>query len=168
MNRRLAWKFVCCCSGPFSAAQIAAATGMSCEQSKQFVRYLMNLGRLERNWVGRDGLTHTYRLLDKSPLPAANRRNKRPVALQRVWNSCRMLKVFSEDEVIATSMVSERTASRYIQKLFKARLLRIIQDEELGQLYRVSVDVGASHPEVKVDGVYAPSRQTFYPYREGV
>ena len=168
MNRRLAWKFVCCCTGPFSAAQIAEATGMNCEQAKQFIRYLMNLGRLERQWTGRDGLTHQYRLLDKSPLPAANRRQKRPLALQRVWNSCRMLKVFSEDEVVATSMVAEKTASRYIRSLFKARLLRLVHDEELGPLYRVSVDVGASHPEVKPDGVYAPSRGTFYPYREGV
>lgn len=166
MTHREAWQFMLTSRNPVSAKMIADATGMATESAKAFIRKLQAQGRLQRVWVGRDSLTHTYRVIDRSPLPAANRKLKRPPAAQRIWNSCRMLRTFSADEVVATAQVAESTVMRFIRGMQKANLLKTMADPDLGQLYRVAFDLGSKPPVIQADGVYVPSRDKLYGFKE--
>ncbi|WKE64363.1 hypothetical protein PVT67_11805 [Gallaecimonas kandeliae] len=169
-KRQDAWRFVCCCfkaGDSFSVEQIAAATEMHTENAKAFIRKLVQHGRVERTWQGRCSLTHRYRLLDDKPLPhQQTRKQLRPNARQRAWNSCRMLRTFRPEEITATSGVASSTVRRYLRALERARILRRIHDTEVGELLRLNLDLGAKPPEPRLDGVYAPSRDRFYPYKE--
>lgn len=174
VKRRLAWRFLCICKAnntDFSAQQVAAATEMNTASSRRFLRQLLRQGRLEVVWEGRCGLTHRYRLLDSSPLPLYQRsqRRKRPLVRQRIWNSCRILRNFSDVEVAATAQASLITTQRYLAALERCRLLRRLAVEgSANRHYRLNVDLGYESPEPGTDGVYAPSRQQFYPYKEAV
>lgn len=170
-KRRLAWQFLCLCHArehDFSAEQVAQAVGMNSENARIFLGLLNKAGRLERVWEGRCALTHRYRLLDVSPLPLFQRkqRRKQPLVHQRIWNSVRILRMFTVAEVAATARASEITTRRYLRALERSRLLRVVNREEGRVLYRLNLDSGIEPPQVQRSGVYVPSRQQLYPYRE--
>lgn len=170
VKRRLAWRFLCICKregADFSAVQVAEATEMNTGSARRFLRQLLRQGRLEVVWEGRCGLTHRYRLQDDSPLPLFQRkqRRKQPLVQQRIWNSCRILRTFSDVEVAATARASLITTRRYLSALERSRLLRRLATEGSARHYRLNVDLGFESPELRTDGVYAPSRQQLYPYK---
>lgn len=173
VKRRLAWRFLCICKHngtDFNAVQVAAAAEMNTEPARRFLRQLQRQGRLNRVWEGRCGLTHRYELKDDSPLELFKRktRRKQPLVQQRIWNSCRILRKFSDVEIAATARASLITTRRYLSALEKARLLRKQPVAGGGRHYRLNVDVGVESPQPGNDGIYAPSRQEFYPYKEEV
>jgi hypothetical protein len=168
-GRRLAWRFMCCCRGSnsdFSAQQIADATEMSRHRAAAFLRQLFKEGRLEVTWHGRSSATNRYRLIDASPLAEKTHKPKRAKAMQRVWNSCRIMRAFTLDDVIATAQVAHSTAKRYVKSLQRAGLIRVRGTEHGITIYRLNVDCGQAAPELTPDGIFAPTRRTFYPYRE--
>ena len=170
-KRRVAWQFLRLCydrGSDFSAEQVAEAVGMNSENARVFLAQLNRAGRLERVRQGRTALTHRYRLLDASPLPLyqPKQRRKQPLVHQRIWNSVRILRMFTVAEVAATARASEITTRRYLRALERSRLLRELRTDDGRQLYRLNVDTGSESPRVERGGVYAPGRQQLYPYRE--
>jgi hypothetical protein len=170
-KRRLAWQFLRLCfdrGSDFSAEQVAEAVGMTGERARAFMTQLNHLGRLERVWEGRTALTHRYRLLDASPLPLFKRKQprKQPRVHQRIWNSVRILRMFTVAEVAATARASEITTRSYVRALERSRLLRVVSKEEGRVVYRLNLDAGSEPPQVQQSGVYAPGRAQLYPYRE--
>ena len=166
-KRRLAWRFACL-SGRFTPRQMADAASMPVETVKLFIRQLCKSNRVELVKKGDERSADLYRILDESPLPTPKRRKKRPNAKQRIWNSCRMLKVFTLDQLVATADVNETVVKRTVKRLFRAKILRTVHDADFGEMYRLNVDLGVLPPEDQKDGLFAPSRQTFYPYLEDV
>lgn len=170
-KRHLAWQFLRLCyerGHDFSAEQVAEAVGMTGERARAFMTQLNHLERLERVWEGRTALTHRYRLKDASPLPLyqPKKRRKQPLVHQRIWNSVRILRMFTVAEVAATARASEITTRRYLRALERSRLLRVMSKEEGRVVYRLNLDAGSEPPQVQRSGVYVAARAQLYPFRE--
>ncbi|UTW14506.1 hypothetical protein [Marinobacterium rhizophilum] len=185
--RRKAWKWIIesreslpAGARSFSAQQMAAATGLNLHTAKRFLSFLLEKRRLKVWRYGRGPLPTLYYLLDATPLvfdqPGARagyrvRTSRKPnTARQRIWNSCRILRTFTLNEVSATAQTAYVTCSAYIKRLERAGLVRKIkrhaaQDGEFA-IFRLNVDAGHPHPVVRNDGVFCPARNTLYPYKE--
>ncbi len=167
----------------FTARQVAEATGMNIHTAKRFIQFLREKGRIKINRHGCGPRPTTYRLIDNSPLvfehPGARagyrvktrRTHKRTTARQRIWNSCRILRVFTLQELAATAQAAYGTCGGYIKPLEKAGMVRKVkrhaaQPGELA-LFRLNIDAGPEHPIVRDDGLYCPSIDTLYPYKQG-
>lgn len=168
--RHSAWLFMCCCRNrkvSFSAEQVADASGMPKCLANRFLRDLYREGRLTLEWKGRTGLTNRYWLNDDSPLKRQSQFAKIK-ASQRIWNSCRIMRNFSIEEIMVTARVARSTVKRYLNALQRAGLIRIRAVEEEMVIYHLNVDCGALAPELIDDGIYAPTKSKFYPYREAL
>lgn len=160
---------MCCCRNrkvTFSAEQVADAAEMTKSRANAFLRQLFKEGRLAIDWEGRTNLTNRYHLIDDSPIVIKRRRLPRAKAKQRVWNSCRIMRNFTLNDIIVTAQVAESTARRYLYALKRCKLVRERKAEDGTVIYRLNYDCGQAAPEMIEDGVYAPSRECFYPYQE--
>lgn len=165
----------------FTARDVAEVTGMNIHTAKRFIQFLREKGRIKTSRRGSGSRPSTYKLMDASPLvfeqPGARhgyrvktrRTHTRTPARQRIWNSCRILRVFTLQELAATAQAAYGTCGGYITRLEKAGLVRKVKRHaaQPGEfaLFRLSKDAGPEHPIVRDDGIYCPSIKTLYPYK---
>jgi len=183
-SRRIAWNWIVRHSQQaerftFTAKQLAEGTSMNIHTAKRFLQFLRDKKRVAKVRIGRGCKPTLYRLADASPLefdvPGARpgyrvRNSRHNSARQRIWNSCRILRTFTLNDLIATSKTAYVTSSAYVRWLERAGLVRKIKHHaaQTGEfaVFRLNLDAGARHPIVRDDGVYCPNRHILYPYRE--
>jgi len=165
----------------FTARELAEANGMNIHTAKRFLQFLIEKERVCIYKRGGDGKPTLYHLKDASPLVfdqprarkgyrvKAQRTHKRITVRQRVWNSCRILRVFTLNELAATAQAAYVTCGAYVKRLEKAGLVRKVKRHaaQPGEyaVFRLNTDAGAEHPVVRDDGIWCPSIQTLYPYK---
>lgn len=167
----------------FTARQMAEATGMNIHTAKRFLQFLKAKGRVCIYKHGGNGQPTLYHLKDSSPLQfehagaragyrvKTRRTHKRTTARQRIWNSCRILRVFTLQELAATSQSAYVTCGAYITRLEKVGMVRKVKGHaaQPGEfaVFRLNKDAGHEHPIVRDDGIYCPSIDQLYPYKKG-
>ncbi|WP_413112123.1 hypothetical protein [Thaumasiovibrio sp. DFM-14] len=166
-KRRLAWRYICHFdTTPFKGKQLMQAVEMSKTQTQSFIRLLLKQGRIALYDKGDCFINNRYQLVDRTPPTRPNTtKSKRPCVRQRIWNSCRIMKRFSLFDVRSTAMAGRVTTTRYLRALEKASFVRRI-DVQGEECYRLNLNSGAQHPEIRKDGVYCPNRQVLYPFKE--
>ncbi|WP_428446011.1 hypothetical protein [Photobacterium nomapromontoriensis] len=143
------------------------AVEMNNAQVRTFLQFLLDEKRIALYDKGGCILSNRYVLVDSSPIPNrhSRRRSRRPKVLQRVWNTCRIMKVFSIFDLRSTACAGEVTTRRYIRALERARLVRRVNIDD-DEVYRLNVNTGPVHPVVTDDGMHCPNRGVFYPFKE--
>lgn len=166
-NRRLAWTYICQFgTKKFTVAEVAKGTGMTTNSAKYFISKLLKAQRLEVIGEYKSMMINEYRVIDSTPLPCVGPwRAKRPKVMQRLWNTCRIMKKFSYLELRATAQVGEKNARIFVSALVKSRILRKVETPD-GVLYRLNKDLGPLHPEIMSLGIRCQNSRTYYPFKE--
>jgi len=166
-NRRLAWTYICQFGNKkFTVAQIAKGTDMTNNSAKYFISKLLRENRVEVIGEYKSMMLNEYKVVDTSPLPLGGPwRSKRPKVMQRLWNTCRIMKKFTFHELRATAQVGEKNTRLFIRALVKSRIVREVNTPD-GVLYRLNKDLGPLHPEIMSLGIRCQNSETYYPFKE--
>lgn len=146
--------------------QIVQAVELNNSRTRNMLTVLAELGKIELVDKGPNLLLNRYRVVDSGPIPNRFVRKKkvnRPKVKQRLWNSCRVLKVFSMHDLCSTASAALSTGRGFIRPLLKAKLIRKVNGKD-GELYRLNGTFGCECPKVTEDGVEINGR--FFPFRE--
>ena len=166
-ERQLAWSYIKQLGGKeFTGMQIVQAVELNNSRTKSLISMLVELGRVELVDKGPSLLKNRYRVVDPSPIPnrfLKKKRPNRPKVNQRLWNSCRVLKVFSLHDLCATSSAALSTGSNFLRPLMKAKIIRKVKGPD-GELYRLNANLSSACPEITADGVMIKGR--FFPFQE--
>lgn len=91
---------------------------------------------------------------------------------QRAWNSMRVLRVFSRQDVISTAQISPANLKKYLPALLRAGYLGIARQKQNGKsqghvIYRLMRNTGPRAPIPRTDnsGMYDPNQDVLYPFR---
>ncbi|MDO6497357.1 hypothetical protein [Photobacterium sanguinicancri] len=168
-NRRLAWTYICQFGkNEFTGKQLMQAIEINNAQVRYFIKLLLDHQRIEIKDRCDSMLNHRYRLIDDTPLPVQSKKKKaRPRVLQRLWNTCRIMKVFTFHDLRSTAMAGKSTSQRFIRALVKARIVRDVGNSD-GELFRLNVDLGPKCPIVTPDGIRCPNKDRFFPFKEAL
>lgn len=166
-NRRLAWTYICQFGKKkFTIAQVANGTGMTNNSAKYFISKLLKEKRVEVVGEYKSMMLNEFQVVDSSPLPLGGPwRRSRPKMMQRLWNTCRIMKKFTMLELRATSQVGEKNARIFVSALVKSRIVRKIKTPD-GVVYRLNKDLGPLHPEIMSLGIRCQNSDTYYPFKE--
>lgn len=92
---------------------------------------------------------------------------------QRAWNSIRVFKRFTSDQVEATADIRRNNLSKYLKALHQTGYLVRVRPKQNGKslghaVWRLARDSGPRAPIVRTDGsgVYDPNQDTLYPARD--
>lgn len=166
-ERQLAWSYIKQLGNKeFTGMQIVQAVELNNSRTKNLISTLVELGRVELVDKGTNLLNHRYRVIDTSPIPNRFIKKKKPnraKVKQRLWNSCRVLKVFSLHDLCATSSAALSTGRSFLRPLMKAKIIRKVRDPD-GELYRLNASFSCACPEILDDGVMIQGR--FFPFQE--
>ena len=168
-TRREAWRYMCQFGKTgFTGTQLVLATESNNEIIRVMLREMLKEERIVIHEVRTTMLNHIYKVQNYSPLTRrVKKKVSRPKVLQRIWNTCRILKVFSLYDVQATAEAAASTSKQYLNALERAKIIRKIDTAD-GEIYRLNADLGPKHPESTPDGIKCPNRDKFYPFKERV
>lgn len=166
-QRQLAWSYMTQFGDKeFTGMQIIRAVELNNSRTRNMLNALVELGKIELVDKGPNLLLNRYRVVDSSPIPnrfVRNNKVNRPKVKQRLWNSCRVLIVFSMHDLCSTASAALSTGHRFILPLLKAKLVRKVKSKD-GELYRLNGTFSCECPKVMQDGVEIGGR--FFPFRE--
>ncbi|CQR43682.1 hypothetical protein THICB3320732 [Thiomonas sp. CB3] len=86
-----------------------------------------------------------------------------PAARDRVWQSMRIMRLFSAADLAATAEAGAENAQKYCRGLLRSGVLRIAQDKRQGRkfghtVYQLARDLGPLAPRLRSDGTtYDPN-----------
>ena len=85
------------------------------------------------------------------------RRIRRPCDRDRVWQSMRVMRTFSQPELVATAEAGRENVRRYVRGLLNAGYLAVVRPTDSGRrgghaVYRLVRDTGPHAPRLRVDG----------------
>ncbi|UTV30193.1 hypothetical protein [Photobacterium atrarenae] len=170
-KRELGWLFICQFGREgFTGNQLMAATEMNSTSAREFMRFLIKHNRIKKVMESDDIVSHVFILADDSPLPQRKKVMKtkkfeRPGVHQRLWNTCRIMKVFNLFDLQSTASAGRTTAEHFLRYLVRARIVRKLNNPDV-DTYRLNIDLGPKCPEVLEDGVHCPNREQFFPFKE--
>ncbi|CCN69753.1 hypothetical protein [Vibrio nigripulchritudo] len=168
-QRQLAWSYITQFGGKeFTGMQIVQAVELNNSRTRNMLTALVELGKIELVDKGPNLLLNRYRVIDSSPIPNRFVRKKkvdRPKVKQRLWNSCRVLKVFTMHDLCSTASAALSTGRGFIKPLMKAKLIRKVNNKD-EELFRLNGSFGCECPIVKPEGVEIGGR--LFPFEERV
>ncbi|TOL25205.1 hypothetical protein CGI02_13490 [Vibrio parahaemolyticus] len=166
-QRQLAWAYISQFGDKeFTGMQIVQAVELNNSRTRNLLTVLTEMGKIQLVDKGRCILTNRYRLVDSGPIPNRFIRKKKPKRArvhQRLWNSCRVLKVFNLHELCSTSSAALSTGRGFLRPLLKAKIVRRVNSPD-GELFRLNAPFSSECPEVTADGVRIKER--FFPFEE--
>ncbi|MGF1775873.1 hypothetical protein [Vibrio nomapromontoriensis] len=168
-KRQLAWSYIAQFGqDEFTGVQIMQAVELNNQRTRYLLKSLCDLGKIQMVDERDTMLTSRYKLVAKSSVVNPNRLArkkgaKRLKVKQRLWNSCRVLKVFSLHDLCSTASAALSTGNNFLRPLIKAKIVRRCETPH-GLVYRLNGTYRVECPEVIEDGVMIKER--FYPFRE--
>ncbi|MCG9624608.1 hypothetical protein L1D34_07115 [Vibrio mediterranei] len=168
-KRQLAWSYIQQFGHQeFTGVQVMQAVELNNQRTRNLLTSLCDLGKIEVTDQRDTMLTTRYKLVSNSSVENPNRlarkkRTRRPKVKQRLWNSCRVLKVFSLHDLCSTASAALTTGTNFLRPLIKAKIVRKCEAPN-GLVYRLNGTFRVECPEVIEDGVMIKER--FYPFRE--
>ena len=94
--------------------------------------------------------------------------NRQPVARDRVWQSMRILRSFTQPDLVATADISTSNVKKYVSGLLKSGYLKVQHERDSGRkgghaVYRIVRDTGPKAPRLQSDGnTYDPNEHKVY------
>lgn len=92
-------------------------------------------------------------------LPGSRTRlwKRQPVARDRAWQSMRILRTFTQADLVATAEISRQNAKKYVSGLVRSGYLMITKQNESGKTgsftsYRLVRNTGPKAPRLQSDG----------------
>lgn len=171
------WQYTRCSKVPFSARDIAEATGIDKTVSGPYLKSLANAGYLAIV-DKRLGKPIMFEFI-KGPMPAPRvRPDGSPVKIgagqENMWRSMKMLKSFSVEELAQTSTcddvtVNSLTAKTYVFMLFRAGYLRKVSNNPDRWSLPMAKRTGPMAPMIqRIKQVYDQNlRKVVWPSYEG-
>ncbi|MDC5753829.1 hypothetical protein OPW41_18165 [Vibrio europaeus] len=165
-QRQLAWTYILQFGKKeFTGMQIVQAVELNNSRTRNLLTVLEEMGKIQLVDKGTCILTNRYKVVDASPIPnrfVRKKKPKRPRVNQRIWNSCRVLKVFTLHELCSTASAALSTGRGFLRPLLKARIIRRVNSPD-GELFRLNAQFSSECPKVTDDGVRIKER--FFPFQ---
>lgn len=105
-------------------------------------------------------------------------RQHKKTGRQKIWNSLKIQRVVSIDDLVCLASVTEANASKYIRKLVSAGYVRVKHAVDIARpnseikghasTYQLLRDTGRLCPIVREDGCWDQNEQQLYPFNTQV
>jgi len=175
----MAWRW-CCLQPEFTRRQLQQVAGMTQSTSNHVVRAWYLAGAIDR--VDSKSNAYIYRVVDPQNPPALGKGSNnqphsrvwRKTQQQKIWNSMKIGRAFTLQDLMLTCDVSNVTASNYVEKLVRAGYVRVLQrkqprmpiDMRTPARFQLIRDTGRFAPIKRPDGFWDQNEQRLYAFGE--
>jgi len=182
-RRSAAWQYITA-HAQFTVPELASAIGMDLEQCRTSVNQWRKQGYIKH--IGGPGVPGRPKRFarvegtgepkvgkgNREGLPLRNQRSK--TGRQKMWNSMKISRSFTADDLTLTAGISRKSADEYIRKLLDAGYLSAVRRVDtrksnqeikgLASSYRLIRDTGRMAPMVRKEGCWDQNQKQLYPF----